>query len=442
MSNMNNSYLAKDKQRDTLVFLNDFDQEYADALVKLSKRLKRKLHGVILLDSTLKRSGRNVPDKAKLFEQIVCDFSSDVDLRKTIKKIEDKLLLITCSGDYNQPYMQKVLPHAPCLLGPSESSIDWTTHKGQMRTMLKSYDESLVPEVLVVEEYSEKIINTIVDTMSFPLIIKPTGLAASMLVSKVHDKRELKDVLSRNFELVHEVYEKYRGRGTPGFIVEEFIEGQLYSTDIYVSASGQVWHLPLFRVDTAHAVGKEGFYTYHTDTDVKLTRQEVADSQIATEKAVHALGLRASVAHVELFHTSQGWKIVELGPRAGGDRQDLYYLSYGVDHAYNEFLVKIGLEPEISTKLLAHSAKEHLLPEQEGVITAIEGIEEAGQLSSVYRMRQRAEIGEDAYLSENGGKVIVAAILHNKDLANLLLDVDKVRSLVKIVTKKGVKNGK
>lgn len=426
---------ATDSSKTVAVFINDFDQEFADALVKLSKKLGRKLTGVIILDKVVKAEKRNSPDVKGLFEQIVCDFSDDTSLRSVAKKLEDSLLLVTCSGERNQPYLKRLLPHVPGIFGPTESSLDWATHKAKMRDQLRGYNPALVPDVQHITKNSEQEIRKVLNNLVFPVIVKPTGLAASMLVTKAHNESELRKALKQGFSVIRDVYDRDCGRGEPGFIVEEFIEGDMHSVDVYVNQAGTVWPLPLLRSTIAQTVGKEGFYICQDDSELTIPQKQIAEGHSAAIGAIHALGLRSCVAHIELFHTRNGWKIVELGPRAGGLRQDIYAASQGIDHAYNELLVKIGLPPEMPKKPKAYITTVKVYPEQEGIITAIEGVEAARALSSMYSMRVQAKPGDTALFSNNGGKIIVRCVLSNTDVDQLDKDTRLVWSLIRVATK-------
>lgn len=427
--------LAEDTTKDIVVFLNDFDQEFADGLQKLSERLGRTLRGVILRDRDLDEKGLFSPDKQNLFELIVCDFSDDADLHSTIKSLEPNLLLVTCSDDRNQPYLQRVIPHMPYTLSPSEKSLDWSTHKAQMREMLTSYDASLVPKVQHVTAASEEEIQLALKTLSFPMIIKPTGLAASILVNKVNDEKELRNTLKKSFTKIREIYKRDRGRGEPSMLIEEFIVGRMHSLDAYVNEFGKVWCLPLLDIKTAYDMGQKGFSSYQIDSHLKLTDDEIEAGYEAAEKAIHALGLRSCVAHVEMYHTATGWKIIELGPRAGGQRQDIYAVSYGVDHAYNEFLIKVGLEPEMSTGHKMYTTAIKFPAQEEGVLEAVEGLEEAQAHPSVHSIVLRVKLGDKMLRNEDGGKIVVRGLLQNTDREQLEKDIDNVRSMIKIITK-------
>lgn len=432
-----NDFLTNDT-KNVALFLNDYDQEFADALVVLSEKLGRKLRGIIVVDSELKKNNRFVPDTDGVFEQIVCDFSDDKALNRLAKSLEDELLFITASAESNQPYLGRILPHMPYILGPTESSLIWSTQKVEMREMLSSYDTTLGPLAEPIMNDSDEEIEKIVSHLRFPLIVKPAGLQASILVSKVENEAELRTVVKNTFEIINGIYEEYSGRGDPELLVEEFVDGDRYSVDAYVNERGQFWSLPPIRSVSAYELGMDGFHTYQNESTITLTQEELAGCYDAAERATHALGLRSCVAHVELFKTGNDWKIIELGPRAGGQRQDLYFVSYGVDHALNEFLIKIGMEPEIKTEHLKNTMTVNVWVEEdnEGTITDIEGFDDVKQNPSFYNLYLRSKVGDHAATSTHGGKQVCVVVLANDDSEQLKRDAELVRASIKIITEK------
>ncbi|HSX05905.1 MAG TPA: ATP-grasp domain-containing protein [Candidatus Saccharimonadales bacterium] len=432
--------LVEDGSKNVAVFINDFFPELPPALEKLSKKLGRPIQGVMLVDKTAHSRGKYHRDKNQLFETIVCDFSDPAELRRTIKGLEEKLLLIDATSERSQPYFKLVVPHVPYLPTPTESSLEWATHKGQMRALVGAYRPALVPQVQVVRDDSEDTIATLLNGLRLPYIVKPTGLAASILVNKVSTETELRETLQHSFEVIHDIYARNAGRWEPEMIVEEFIEGDMYSIDAYVNDIGKVWGLPPIRSKTAHSLGMEGFYTYQNESYLEIDDTTVAAGQAAARDAIHALGLRSCVAHVELFHTASGWKIIELGPRPGGYRQFMYAAAYGIDHAYNELLLKIGLEPEIPTKAISYSLITNTYAEEEGTVEAIEGVETARALGSVSNLWVHAKPGDLASPSGKGGDLIVDSEMSNTSQEQLLADADKLRELIKIRTKQPAKN--
>jgi biotin carboxylase len=424
--------LADDVNRNIVVLVNDFYQGHADAMVKLSEILNRELKGIVLLDAQVMAEHSNAPDPNGTFEQIVVDFSDDAAIRAALKQFEDKLLAVTATADKNQPYLQRLLPFVPYLLGPTESSLTWSTHKAIQRRFMERYDPTLVPKYQMIQAPNE--VEKALRRLAFPMIVKPTGLAASLLVTKVENENELRQAVSRSFAVLDDVYARDKGRGKPAMIVEEFMVGDMYTIDVYVNDVGRVWTLPLIRAHTAHTVGREGFYEYQADTHLELTEEQKAAGANAAIAAVHAMCLRSTMAHIEMYLTPTGWKIIELGPRQGGQRQDIYLASYGIDVCLNEWLLKIGLEPQVDAEQSSFSSTVYLYPDQEGVIRSIEGVEKARKNPSIYNLHVHGNPGDMALLSSNGGKWVVRGLLTNPDKDQLYRDLEAVRSAISIKT--------
>jgi hypothetical protein len=213
------------------------------------------------------------------------------------------------------------------------------------------------------------------------------------------------------------------------------MQGDMYSTDVYVSQNGTMECLPLVRVLTANEVGLPGFYGYRCIIPTGLSAAETDKAFTAARASVKALNLRSTTAHVELFHTRQGWKIIELGARIGGYREDLYREAYSIEHHYNDLANRAGMRPKITHTHLRHARAENIFADMEGVIEVIEGIEEARKLESAVYVEKHAKVGDEALFAHNGGDLLVDAILSNEDQQKLEKDVAALRKLIKIKIK-------
>lgn len=423
--------LADDPSKNVVMLVNEFYEEYADALDKLSRRLGRPLYGIMLIDKAVRARKHTEQNR---FKEIVCDFDDDSALLRALKPYRDNLLAVACSSERSQPDFRRVLAHVPYVLGPTQRSLEWSTHKAKMRELLASYDQALVPKVQLVKSGTNEEIRAVLSNLTFPMIVKPTGLSASVLVTKVMNEDALRTALHKSFAVIHDIYKRDRGRGQPSMLVEEFMEGDMYTVDAYVNQHGKVWTLPLIRSKNAYQMGLEGFYVYEEDNYNELKPEESAAGYQAATKAVLALGLRSCVAHIEMYYTADGWKIIELGPRPGGQRQYMYYVGFGIDHAYNELLVKVGLEPEIPTKAVTYDVDVTIYADTEGVITQIDGVAAVKNHPSVYNVELNVAPGDIALSSVNGGKPIADVIVHNNNYNELRKDIAFVRSTVKIKT--------
>ncbi len=427
-----NSSLVENPDKNIVIFINDFPSKYMAALTKLSQRLGRPLRAVLLIDAERQAKRNSLPDDQNLCEELVVDFSNDVALSQVVKPLEKNLLLVTCPLERSQLYFKRVIPHVPYVNVPTESSIDYCTDKGKMRQLLFGYDHNISPKAIVVYDATPGSIGKVRKELEFPVIVKPTNLSSSRLVSKVTGEDELRTILGESFTSLHEIYLKHRRHGNEAMVVEEFVEGNLFSTDVYVDAVGKVYVLPFNRFFNGTMAGMDSYQVYQGATHHTLSDEEQRQGSIVARKAVHAVGLRSSVAHIELFHRKDGWKIVELGARPGGWRQEMYQLSYGIDHALNELLVKVGLVPEMPTVIDKYVTTFSIHAPKAGTVESITGIEEVRAHPSLHTLHVKSSVGKKVLPSTQGGSAIVDGLMYHKDLMQLSQAINFARSIIKV----------
>lgn len=419
--------------RDTILSIDDVEPGLVTALKKHSRRLGRPLKGVVLIDTNPSVASRErARDDSGLFEEIRCDFDDTSRLQSILKEYQYNLLAVTCRRENSMSSFKKVLPFLPYVNSPSESAILWATEKHLMRDRLRDYDIDLVPKYRYLAGPGTMSAENISRELAFPVIVKPTGLAASILVTRCDDLYELKSCLNRTFQIINDVYERELGRGRPGVLVEEMIRGDMYSIDAYVDSKGKIFFLPLVGVITAHSVGLEGFYSHSFVIPTGLPEKEIKAAHKASADAIRALNLNSSTAHIELFRSPEGWKIIELGPRIGGYREALYREAYGIDHYYNDLAIRMDIEPEIPAEPIAHATSFNIYPDEEGEIIDIAGLEEAKRIESLIDIKCHAKPGDLAFFAGNGGRFIVDGTLCNKDPHKLNDDLLRVRNTIQI----------
>ncbi len=423
------------QERDMVLFVGSYLQSQHRALKKLSENLEKTLTACVLLDVTDPHSRDKLAKdgKAKVIE---ADFSSDVALQKLLFPYKHRFLALTCRAEKNIPALKKILPHVPYLAAPTEQSLEWTTDKIKMRQMLISYDKTIAPNFLVVHDASEETLNRVESKIGFPLIIKPAGLAASLLVTLCYHREELETELKKTVRKINQIYKKKKGRGEPKILVEEFMEGTMYSIDSYVNQRGVIYHTPLVHVKTGMSVGYEDFFGYMRVTPVKLRPHKVEDAEKTAEKAIEALNLRSTTCHIELMKTEDGWKVIEVGPRIGGFRHEMYELSYGIDHSLNDMLIRIPKKPILSKKTKGYTAVMQFYPRKKGRLTKIEGINRVRKLESFTRIELKKKLGQMSDFARNGDDPVFDIVLFNKERSKLLADVRRLEKTVKIRVKR------
>jgi biotin carboxylase len=419
--------------RDTILSINVVEPPLVKAVQMHSEEMNIKLKGLLLVHKNYASQPGRPKDDSGIFEEVICDFDNEDELQAALKPYEDRLLAMTCRYESAIQPMRKVIPFVPYIYTPTETSLIWATEKPLMRDRMANYDRNLVPKYHYLEEVDINKIEDIVKDFEFPIIVKPASLAEALLVTRCNDMQELKDCLVNTFRIINDVYTREHRQNKPGLLVEEMMQGDMYSTDAYVMHDGEIFCLPLVKVITAHAAGLPGFYSYRHIIPVDISEEEQKAAFATASSSIKALNLRSTTTHIEMFRTPQGWKIIEVGARIGGYRNDLYREAYGIEHFYNDLAVRMGIKPKMPTEPNKHAAGINIYADQEGVIESINGVEEASKLSSVVFLAKHAKTGDKALFASNGGQLIVDGILSNEDPEQLEKDVTEVRRLVNIV---------
>jgi hypothetical protein len=423
------------QDRDTILTINVVEPGLVRAVKLHSQTMGKELKGLVLVHTDYADQPGRPKDTSGLFKEIICNFDNPDELQTVLKPYQDKLLAVTCRYEEAiQPFRQ-VIPFLPYIHTPSPSALLWSTEKPLMRDRLSNYDKNLTPKYQYMEMEDVPKLHELIKDFEFPVIVKPSGLSKALLVTRCDTLQELEDCLDRTFKIIQGVYSREQYPGKPGLLVEEMMQGEMYSVDAYVSYDGKISCLPLVKVITAHSVGLPGFYGYERITPVNLSIEDIESAFTACRSAIRALNLSSTTTHIELFRTENGWKIIELAARIGGYRDLLYRKVYGVEHFYNDLAIRMGMEPKMPGDPVAHAVVLNMYADEEGRIESIKGIEEARQLKSIVYLEPHAEADDFALFAANGGNPLVDGVLSNEDPKQLRADVDKVRELVKINVK-------
>jgi len=408
---------------------------FAQSVAKLELELKRKIEVIFLNDTKNQIVSADQLKKVPRSKLVTCNLGSLVSLENAILPYNDKLLAVLCTREDDIPIFKKVIPHVPYLLTPNAESLDWTTNKVQMRRRLVTYDPKLTPVYSVAEDATQETIDRIIKKVGFPLVVKPAGLAASLLVSVCYDEEEFKTALTKALAAISKVYKQYGGRGEPQILVEQFLEGTMYSIDAYVTARGRVYTCPPVHVKTGRAIGIDDFHGYQQLTPVKLQKPKVEEAEAVAKDAVLAMGLRNVTCHVEMIKTeSKGWKVIEIAARPGGFRDILYNLAYGIDHIHNDILIRLPKRPKISRKAKGYAVAMKFFPREEGKLIKVSGLEKLKKFESFHKLMVNKKDGDICMHSKHGGKSVFDVIMFNQTRAKLIADIRRLERLVTIQT--------
>lgn len=379
-------------------------------------------------------------DEVKKFKavfDIVIEVSMNkpTDIIRALVPYEGSIAAVTSRSEARIPDFVKLIPHIPYLKTPTSESLLWSIDKLKMRRRFKAYNPKITPKYKIAKDATKKTREDIEQKIGFPLVIKPSGLAQSLLVTICYHQEELEKNLKKVFRKIRSLHKDYKD-DAPTVLVEQFIMGEMYSIDGYVNSRGKIYWCPMVHVTTGRSIGFDDFFGYQQITPTTLTQSTIEDARDITLQGVHALGLRSSTFHAELIKNDKGWKIVEIGPRIGGFRDTMYELSYGINHSMNDILIRLPKKPEIPKKVLGHTAALKFFAKEEGTITTLKGIKKAQELSSFYTMKVNKKVGDRAIFAKNGGKSVFNITLHNKERSKLLADIRRLEKMIHIKTTK------
>ena len=416
--------------KNTLLFISAKVRSVEKTLTSLEQHLKQDLKGLLVVSPKNKHLIEQITSPK--FSGLVLNPKSPALIQAKLASIRPSLLAATCHSEALIPFYRRIIPHIPYVLGPTESSLEWATDKLKMRQLLKAYDKRITPAFTLVADASDATVEQVTKRVGFPLIVKPTGLAESLLVSQCYYGEELQTILKKSFKKIANVYRNKSGRGQPQMLIEQLMEGSVYSTDVYVNSKGKCYFCPLVHVATGKTAGFDDFFGYKRLTPVKLKPEKQKPALAVAKKGIRALGLRNVSCHVELVRDDDNWRIIEIGPRMGGFRHRMYALSYGINHALNDVLIRMDKKPLIPRRVKGYSCVMQFYAKQEGIITKFTGNENIKHVASLIKFRQRLFKGDRARFARNGGGPAAEVTLFSPNRSDLLADIRRVEQILQI----------
>lgn len=423
--------VTKKNKKDIIVYVMALPSGSIESIRKFAKENETEYRVMLLWDSRVKDELERdkTPD---LDIYLSCDFSKPEKIIEALAPYRDELLAITCRHEQSMARFVEILPHVPYLRTPTTESLLWASDKYEMRKRMRAYNPKISPKFTLVKDNSAAERERVVDKVGFPMIIKPTNMAASLYVTICYHEEDLEKTLKFTFRNIKRAYKADNRVEVPKVIAEEYMDGDLYSIDSYVDSRGTVYHCPLVKQVTAKKIGHDDFYNYLQMTPTGLKRSTVENAEQAAEDAIHAIGLRSSIAHTELMKLDDEWKIVEIGGRMGGFRHLLHKLSCDIDHTLNDILIRIPKKPVIPKKCKGYACAMKWFAEKEGEIIEMKGIKKIEQLASFNSITVNKKVGDRAVFARNGGRSVFNLFMYNEERSKLLADIRRAEQLVNI----------
>ena len=392
-----------------------------------------------ITDNSLK--DKTLGKESEMYTQVFADFNDAENLKIALEPYISEIIGAVNRSERNIPYFQKIIPHLPKeLLVPTVDALIKSTEKTAMRKAFWKYDKTITPKFEIITEITDEEIARINKRLEFPVIVKPSGLAQAVLVQAAHYPAELKEILLKMQKYIQASYRKMKGRGTPTVLIEELIEGDQYSVEAFVNDIGNVDFCPFIKYTTSAQKGFDDFFSYEQSAPATISPESAQKAKIVCIKGIHALGLRNSIAHIELIRKEGSWKIVEIGPRMGGFRSMMYEKSFGIKLDLQDIKNHLGKPVKLPRVKKGYTSVIKFFAKEEGTITKITGIKKAESLPSFVKTVQNLKKGDTARFAKNGGTYAFYITLFHSDKAQFIEDKRKLEKMIHIETKKQRKN--
>jgi biotin carboxylase len=410
-----------------IVFINSLPKRTEGLLKKYIKKHNKKWDYLIL-----KQKGTPFREKEYLI-----DYENKESVLKFFEQYGKSIIAITARSEGDIPLFQRIIPYVPQhILVPTVESLTACLEKTKMRKAFSSYDKSITPKFAILSRFDQQEIDSVVQKIDFPVIVKPSGLASSLLVQAAYYPEELKTILTQMFKKIDQIYQKKKGRGKPEVLIEEFIEGNVYSVDAHINNDGEIFFNPFIKYKVAVEKGFDDFFIYEVSAPCGLTQELIENAQKVAQKGIKALGLKNSSAHIELIYKNNSWKLIEIGARVGGNRSTLYKKTFGINIDINDILIRMNKKISTQKKHIGYSSILKIYPKNEGYIKKIKGLKRIKKFSSVSKIIPHLKVGDKSLFAKNGGENILKINLFNKDKIQLLADKRKVEKTIEVETSK------
>ena len=304
------------------------------------------------------------------------------------------------------------------LKGISYDAAIKATDKGEM---IKAFERNGVEHPWYYIINSKLQLSRCKDKIKYPCICKPTDNAGSrgvMLVEKACDLQKAVEYSSAN------------GR-SGAVIIEEYLVGKEVSVEAIVI--DRIVHV--IQITDKLTTGAPHFVEMGHSQPTTVSNEDVKKIKDLSIRAIQAIGMDNSAAHVEIMLTENGPRLIELGARMGGDciTTHLVPLSTGIDMVRAVIELSIGDKPNLAPKYNKSSAI-RFFKGVKGVIKRIDGVDKAKQSNAIKEISFTKKVGDE--LGEIGSSVdrVGFVISQTESVSEAINECENAVNSIKILT--------
>lgn len=253
-----------------------------------------------------------------------------------------------------------------------------------------------------------------------PFIMKPNDSSGSNGVTLVNQQEE-----------IVQSYHYCKSASKSGFVlVEEYMQGPEVSVEV-MRINGKSH---ILAVTDKLTTGAPHFVEMGHSQPSQLSKNIIEQIKVVAIKAVEAIGIDNSPAHVEIIVTKKGPKMVELGARMGGDCISTFLvpLSTGIDMVKASIFLALGELPDVEQTLNQGAAIRYVKSEK-GIISSIDGINKIRENKRIKHFEVLKKVGEEITSIHWSGDRIGYVVAQNDSAKAAIEDCEQALKELKII---------
>ncbi len=283
------------------------------------------------------------------------------------------------------------------LIGNSYDTAINTRDKFKMQEIFKACGLPYIKQHLL---RSTDDLDMAIKEIGFPAVIKPIYGSDSEFVVRVADEKEAHDAYAYVVKNCTPEFNPIFKYNKKQFVYQEFIEGHEFSMECVIQHGVPY----IIGIHEKTAMDLPFFLETGDYIPPRIEEEEEFDLINATEAALIVLGVKYSLAHVELKLTKHGPRVIEVASRVGGD-----YTYENIDEVYGFDLVQAAVEIA-----LGHNASidpkdprkyilsRYFIPKSSGIITKISGFDDIKRNHDVIEYSLSKQVGDSILVPPDG----------------------------------------
>ncbi|MGE8205251.1 ATP-grasp domain-containing protein [Heyndrickxia sp. NPDC080065] len=293
-------------------------------------------------------------------EMILVDTNNLSDMKKEIKKLQlrGKEIKSIVSFIDSNVYIASILCDEFCQNNTSSKAIEIMEDKEKTRIALKKQPYS--PKFIIIRPDEVFSFESIHKKLNFPVVVKSpksTGSKDVLFTENIDDfKKQTLKLQEKNPD--------------EAIIIEEYIEGEQYIVEALVYKN-KIQIAGIIQQEISQ--GKRFIITGYgvlmeVSKNIKTGIEEVLQSVITT------FGIKNGAFHLELRHTKNGWKLIEINPRiSGGAMNNMIQAAYGYSLVEETLKLHLGESPSLVPKRTNNVFTQYLIVSQKGILEKVTG---------------------------------------------------------------------